>query len=271
MVRSLLVRGLLVGVLAGVVAFLVGTLVGELQVNRAIAFEEAHSSAAAPANPDAEQAANHEAGNAHNATDHTHDNEAVVSRTLQRGPGLLTATVGYGLAIGGLFALAYAGVVGRWGRLGHRASAALLALGGFVTVVLIPFLKYPANPPAVGGPDTINDRATFFFSFIVISVVCAVIAGRVGRAGAHRWGLWNGWVIGIGGYVAAIALVAGLMPVVNEVPDDFPATLLWDFRMASLTLQATLWTTLGLGFGYAVERRSVGRPSPLAPHNRQGN
>lgn len=42
-------------------------------------------------------------------------------------------------------------------------------------------------------------------------------------------------------------LIAGwLLPVVDEVPADFSADLLWRFRTASLTVQATLWAAIGL-------------------------
>ena len=44
------------------------------------------------------------------------------------------------------------------GRLTPGQSTALVAAVGFVAVALVPFLKYPATPPAVGNADTIGDR-----------------------------------------------------------------------------------------------------------------
>ena len=64
----------------------------------------------------------------------------------------------YGLALGGLFALAFAFAYGRVARASPRATALWLAAAAFVVVYLVPFLKYPANPPAVGDPDTIGRR-----------------------------------------------------------------------------------------------------------------
>jgi hypothetical protein len=49
--------------------------------------------------------------------------------------------------------------------------------------------------------------------------------------------------------------VAVALPDVNEVPEDFPATVLWQFRVASLGGQLIMWTTLGLLFGVAAERQ----------------
>src|SRR5437764_909537 len=44
------------------------------------------------------------------------------------------------------------------------------------------------------------------------------------------------------------------LPAVNEVPKDFPAVVLWRFRLASLGTQAVLWAALGLVFGALTER-----------------
>jgi hypothetical protein len=80
-------------------------------------------------------------------------------RTIQSTVGLVVAVLIYGAALGGVFAVAYAFAQGRIGRLGARATALLVAAAGFVAVELVPFLKYPANPPAIGSADTIGRRA----------------------------------------------------------------------------------------------------------------
>jgi predicted cobalt transporter CbtA len=56
-----------------------------------------------------------------------------------------------------------------------------------------------------------------------------------------------------------------VLPDINEVPAEFPATVLWKFRMASLGLQALMWTTLGLLFGALAERVVVGRYESFRP------
>ena len=48
-----------------------------------------------------------------------------------------------------------------------------------------------------------------------------------------------------------------LLPAINEVPETFPATLLWKFRLASLGTQTTLWLLLGLGYAAAIDRRTA--------------
>jgi len=53
-----------------------------------------------------------------------------------------------------------------------------------------------------------------------------------------------------------VILIAGaLLPGFDEVPADFPAALLWRFRVSALGIQALLWATIGLSFGLMAERR----------------
>ena len=119
----------------------------------------------------------------------------LVPRDLQSSWGLFTGVMLYSVAIGGIFSLlnAYAG--GRVGRFGPRATAVLLAAAAFVAIYLVPFLKYPANPPSVGNPDTIQYRTALYFGMIVISVAAMVacvnlVAGRCSAgssAGTRYW------------------------------------------------------------------------------------
>jgi putative cobalt transporter subunit CbtA len=75
----------------------------------------------------------------------------LVSRAVQSGVGLLTGVVVYGTAFGGLFALAFAFAYQRIGRLNARGTAALLAAAGFVSLFLVPQLKYPSSPPQLAN------------------------------------------------------------------------------------------------------------------------
>jgi len=54
-------------------------------------------------------------------------------------------------------------------------------LGGFVAIALVPDLKYPANPPSVGNPETIGIRTELFFVMLVISVAALVLAVALAR------------------------------------------------------------------------------------------
>ncbi|PXY24123.1 CbtA family protein [Prauserella flavalba] len=253
MMRTLLVRGLLAGLVAGVLATGFAYFFGEPSVDAAIAIEEAGTSAHSH-----EHSEPADAGHSHG------DEEAVVSRGTQSTIGLLTGVGAYALAVGGLFAIAFAVLHGRVGALRPRLTSALLAASGFVVVVLVPFLKYPANPPAVGQSGTIGDRTNLYFAFVALSLAVALISVGVGNALAGRLGAWRGGLLAMGGYVVVMAVAAGLMPVIDEVPDGFPGSTLWTFRTASLATQLVLWTALGLTFGALAERvlRPGAAPAP---------
>ncbi|MEU3456860.1 CbtA family protein [Micromonospora sp. NPDC006766] len=224
--RSLLVRGMLVGLAAGAVTFLFATFFGEGPVGQAIDFESMHAAA-------------HGEGDEHE----------LFSRTVQSTVGLGTATLVYGVALGGLFALVFAVAYGRIGRFSPRATAALVALGGFLTVAFVPFLKYPANPPATGDPDSLGERTGLHFLMIVIAVAVGLLALYFGRWLHPRYGTWNATIAAVGAFVVLIAIIQMALPAINEIPEGFPASVLWEFRLASLGTQLATWTVLGLLFG----------------------
>jgi Probable cobalt transporter subunit (CbtA) len=241
MARSLLVRGMLVGLAAGVLAFAFAFVFGEPQVQKAIDFEE-------------------QLARIH----HESPDPEIVSRGVQRTLGLLTGTTVLGVALGGMFSLAFAGIYGRVSRLPARITSALLALAAFTTVTLVPATKYPPNPPTVGNAATIDRRTLLYFAMIAISVLAAVAATRVRRDLLPRLGAWNAGIAAAGAFVALIAVAELILPGVREVPAGFPADVLWHFRIASLGTEALLWATIGLGFGAAAERLISARPRALA-------
>ncbi|MDQ1014186.1 CbtA family protein [Streptomyces afghaniensis] len=232
-VRTLLVRGMLAGLAAGVLAFVFAYVVGEGSVDAAIAFEESKS---------------HEHG------------EELVSRSLQSTAGLATGVLVFGVAIGGIAALAFCFALGRIGRFGARATAALTALAGFLLVYLVPILKYPANPPAVGDPDTIAKRTALFVLMIALSVLLGIGAVLLGRRLAPGWGNWNASITAGVAFVAAVGVAMAILPHGDNIPKGFPAADLWEFRLASIGIQAVLWSAFGLLFGYLAERALEPQP-----------
>ena len=224
--RDFLVRGLLAGLLAGFVAFIVAYLIGEPSVTDAIALEDS----------------------AHGGGDE------MVPRSIQSTVGLLTGTATAGVALGGLVGVLSALALGRLGR-GVRGVSLSLASIGFVSVSLLPFLAYPPNPPAVGHAETIGARTELYFLMVLISIIGAVTAVLVGRKLAVRWGGWYATLVAIVGYLAVTLSAIALLPSYSEVPADFPATVLYEFRVASLVTQLALWATLGVTLGELLYRR----------------
>ncbi|MGS0897019.1 CbtA family protein [Burkholderia stagnalis] len=231
MVGKLLMRGMLAGIAAGLLTFGFAKLVGEPQVDQAISFEEKLDAAKGDA-PEPE----------------------LVSRHTQAGIGLLTGVVTYGAAFGGLFALTFAYAYGRVGRIAARPLAAWLALGAFVALVIVPNIKYPANPPSVGDPDTIGYRTGLFFLMIAVSIATMVFSINVRRHLLAKLGQWNASIVSALVFVAIVAAVQFGLPSIDEVPAAFPAVVLWKFRVAAIGMQVIMWTTIGLLFGAWVER-----------------
>lgn len=238
MTPRLLWRGMLAGVLAAVFVFLFARIFAEPQVDLAIAYEAAHARAAMGSMPGMVHAAEPE----------------LVSRAVQKGLGLLTAVTLYGAAVGGIFALVFAYAYGRLTRLSPRGLALVMAAIAFVVVALVPALKYPPTPPAVGQHETVALRTEAFFLMIAFSVVAAILALKLGRQLLARLGALDAGLVAIGAYVVVIALAQMLLPPINEVTKDFPAVVLWNFRIASIGMQALLWAAIGLGFGALAKR-----------------
>jgi hypothetical protein len=244
MMRVLLIRGMLVGVLAGLLSFGVARVLGEPQLDRAIAFEEQIGAGHAGAS---------EAGPQHGTTAATEHDHGAAEESVSRGIGLLTATVVYGAALGGLFAIVFGFVYGRVGPWDARTTALLLAVAAFLTVYFVPTIKYPANPPAVGIDHTIVYRTQLFFAMMAIAIAAMIVAVMVAKASAATRGAWDATLIGGAVFIGLVIIAGMLMPALDEVPANFPANVLAQFREASLAIQATLWATLGLVFGRMAE------------------
>ena len=226
MVGKLLLRGMIAGIAAGLLTFGFARVAGEPQVDQAISFEQKADAAKGEA-PEPE----------------------LVSRETQSGLGLFTGVAVYGAAIGGLFALVFAYAYGRVGKLGPRALSAWLALAAFIAIVIVPNIKYPANPPSIGDPETIGYRTGLFFLMIAISIAAMVFSLKVRRHALARFGAWNASIIAAAFFVLVITAVQMSLPAINEVPAAFPAALLWKFRLAAIGMQVIMWTTIGLLFG----------------------
>jgi uncharacterized membrane protein YidH (DUF202 family) len=243
--RALLIRGMLAGLAGGIVSFAVARLIGEPAVGAAIAFEQQRAAAAG-------------AGRY----------VEMVSRDIQGSLGLLAAVAVYGIALGGLYALVFAAVYGRARPAGPARTALWLAAGAFTTVFLVPFLKYPANPPAVGRPESIGTRTALYLAMVAISLLAAAYAAWLARRLETRMSPGHALLTSLAAY-GLIVLTGGLLlPGVNEVPDGFPAVTLWDFRVASIAIQAVTWATVGLVFAGLAERALEQRPTPTPARRR---
>lgn len=260
MEKRLIAGGLLAGAVGAVLAFVFARLCAEPVIGRAIAFEEGRT----------------DAENAHGV--HEHGAE-LFTRGVQSGPGLGFGVLIFGLAMGALFAVLFSVVYARTETAQPQALSLLLATGAFGAVYLVPFVKYPPNPPAVGQADTIGARTGWYLVMVAVSVVLAIAAVWLARRLSARFGAWNAGLLAAAAYLVAIVVVAVLLPSVDETPEPlrdaagtisypgFPADVLYEFRLVSLATQLVLWAGIGLVFATIAGRllgARTGRASSIA-------
>ena len=240
MVALYLRRGLAAGLLAGLLAGVFAFFVGEPLLDRSIGLEK-------PAH------AHEDGGHAHGGGEET------FSRSTQK-VGLFFATGLSGTFVGGLFGLAFAYFRGRLNAGSDWGRSLSLAASIFAGAVLIPFLKYPANPPTVGDPATIGARTAAYFAMVGLSLLTVLAAWHASRLLKGRGTSQPVRHVTVGlGLVAVLAVLFVSLPAAAS-PGDFPAGLLWSFRISSLGTQLVLWTGIGVVFGALCERANHKEP-----------
>ena len=226
--KALLGRGAMAGAAGGAVAAAFQWTVTEHEIRKALVLEAAHDAGA---------------------------HEEMFSRGTQVLGGM-AGNLLYGLFVGLIFGFVTALL---WRKtVSDGASRSIrLAATVFVVWTLVPALKYPANPPGVGNPDTIDQRTASYLILVVMSVLVAILAREVwsqmtarGFAGAPRFAVVSG---------AYLAVIAALYVVFPAHPDaiNAPANLIWHFRLDSLAGNALLWLVLGTVFGWLDDRSRV--------------
>ncbi len=217
-------RGLLAGLVAGLLAGLFGFLVGEPVLDRAISLEE-------------------HAGDADE-----HQEAAPFDRGEQKA-GLFLATGLYGGAVGVLFGLASAYFRGRVSARGEWERSLWLSAAVFAGVVLLPFLKYPPNPPGVGAePETLTARTLLYLAMVFLSLLAVFFAWRLSRQLANFAAPVRHVAVGTF-LLACWALLLYVLPGSGTGAGEAPAELVWGFRLSALGTQAVLWGGIGCVFG----------------------
>ena len=157
--------------------------------------------------------------------------------------GQVLAGMILGIAMGSLFGIVY--VLSRNSLPGKNDVSKSLILAGIMWIViyLIPFLKYPANPPTVGDGETVALRAILYISFILISGFGAFIFYKLSKKFQN-----NKKYLGLFGYVIFIVITFFVMP---ENPDQItaPMNLVNEFRLMSILGVSSFWGSIGIILG----------------------
>ncbi|HZQ27471.1 MAG TPA: CbtA family protein [Acidimicrobiales bacterium] len=193
------------------------------------------------------------------------------SRATQQIGGMIGAAI-YGVCVGLVFAVVFAVVRHRLHSRDDWRRAVTLAAMAFVTVGLVPELKYPANPPAVGNPDTIGQRTALYLLMVAWSIVTTWAAWRFTRWLRDR-GAADHVRLPAVALLYAVLVGTGLAFLPGS-PDAVaaPATIVWRFRLAALGGELCFWTVMGVSFGWLMLRASgqhvfasLRRPRPAVP------
>lgn len=212
--RNVLMRGALAGAVAGLLTSLFHLLLTEPVLDRAIALEGA--------------------------------GDGPVSRETQKYLGGPAGFVLFGISVGLLFALAYR-VLPSTATAWRKAVG--LALGSWLVVALIPQLRYPANPPGVGDPETITTRTSSYLIAYALGVV--VVCGGYAALRALRRRGWSEparQVLVVAVALAVVGVAYALLPDSGDVVDA-PAGIVWDFRIRTLLGLTLFFAALGAAFG----------------------
>ena len=84
-----------------------------------------------------------------------------------------------------------------------------------------------------------------YLAAVGISVIAAVAAVVV-AAGWPSGSVPGGRPGGIAGYLLVVLGAISLLPSYDEVPAEFPASVVYAFRTGSFVTQLTLWAVLGV-------------------------
>jgi predicted cobalt transporter CbtA len=221
---TILKAALIAGLAAGLTAALFHLVFTEPLIDRAIALEEASHA------------------------DSGHMDEPLVSRSTQK-RGLVVGFVLLGIAWAMVFGVAFQAAQ-RWlPAMSRFKQGASMALFAYWAVALLPFLKYPANPPGIGDPETIGQRQALYAGFLALSVVTVLFGIWLMRTLEERSASSTratslGWAAIVGVSLLLFLLMPGIAQE-GELPPD----LLNSFRIMSILGLTVFWTTMGVLFG----------------------
>lgn len=174
-------------------------------------------------------------------------------RDWQKGGQVLAGAI-LGTSIGALFGIVFA--YSRRVLPGKHNVKKSMILAGimWMSIYLIPFLKYPANPPTVGDTETVILRSVLYLSFIAISGLSVIGFYQLSKKlqGKRKF-------VAVIGYAALISTVFVLMP---SNPDEItaPMELVNGFRVMSVIAVSIFWISLGVILGLFWQKIQPGKP-----------
>jgi len=205
-----ILRGALSGAIAGVLGFVFARIFAEPVINQAIAYEAGRADILAALNRAAGRVV-------------APDGPEIFSRSIQSTIGAGTGIIAFSAAMGALVAVAYLVLHGRF-SIRPRNLVWLMAGFGFLGVYLLPFVKYPANPPAIGHAFTIATRSQLYLTMVACSLILLGLAVYLARRLAPRFGWTLAVVLAGVAFLVAYGLLIGFLPSPGNLRANVNAT-----------------------------------------------
>src|SRR5918994_2109141 len=170
--------------------------------------------------------------------------EFTAYRFWQKGGEIAAGTI-LGLSIGSLYGIVFAYTRGLVPGSNNKKKALIVAGIMWLVLFLMPALKYPANPPAVGNPETIYYRQSLYIAFLAISGFSALglafLYPKVTSLNTNKAIIPSAYA----------AIMAGAYLAMPANPDSInaPIDLVIGFRITSTITISMFWGLLGIIFG----------------------
>ena len=220
-------RSVLAGLIAGVLGFIFSYIFAEPVVQKAIDYESArddvlsemNKAAGLPIQPDGPE---------------------IFSRSIQSTFGIATGIIGMSIAFAALVAVAFLILHGRY-QVRPQTLVWGIAAFGFTGLFLLPYVKYPANPPAIGHTFTIQARGALYLSLVVVSVILVIAGFMLTRRFKPRFGWGRAILLAAGIVFVVYCIVIGVLPSLGNLQSNIDmSTSLGYARAATETPQPIL-------------------------------
>lgn len=150
----------------------------------------------------------------------------------------------YGAGFASLFGVIFVFARSKLPGKNHKQKAILLAGIMWLVLFFMVALKYPANPPAVGDPETIYYRETLYVGYLMISGLAAL-----GMAVIWIRTRINSKKLIIPLIYAAIMVTAYVVMPSNPDKIEISIDLIQTFRILTAITIGVFWGILGIIFG----------------------
>jgi hypothetical protein len=215
----IVLRGALAGVIAGIIGFVFARIFAEPVINQAIDYESGRDDILGKLN----EAAGGMPGM---------DGPDIFSRTIQSTVGIATGLLAFSAAMGALVAVAYVALHGRV-HVRPRNLVWLISAFGFFGVFLLPFVKYPTNPPAIGHEFTIVTRGHLYLTMVAGSLILLGLAVYLFGVLKRRFSTRAAAALTTAAFLIVFGLLVGLLPSPGDLQANVEAAHQFGFARAA--------------------------------------